>query len=100
MRIIDGKVDGIVNWLSESFDKRSVKNFSRAAGGNLILLPVLRGFSRSVKQDSEANKVSGGVSAANVASSAEENWNGKKLFTAETFFMRNLFRGAAIHSPR
>jgi hypothetical protein len=29
-------------------------------------MPVLRGFSRNVKQDSEANAVSGGVSAANV----------------------------------
>jgi hypothetical protein len=30
-------------------------------------MPVLRGFNRSVKQDSKANEVSGGVSAANVA---------------------------------
>jgi hypothetical protein len=30
-------------------------------------LPVLRGFSRNVKQDSEANEVSGGESEANVA---------------------------------
>jgi hypothetical protein len=30
-------------------------------------LPVLRGFSRSVKQDSEASNASGGVSVANVA---------------------------------
>jgi hypothetical protein len=32
-------------------------------------LPVLRGFSRSVKQDSVANAVSGGVNKANVAKS-------------------------------
>jgi hypothetical protein len=32
--------------------------------------PVLRGFSRSVKQDSEASTASGGVSAANVAPAA------------------------------
>jgi hypothetical protein len=30
-------------------------------------LPVLRGFSRSVKQDSEASSASGGVSNANVS---------------------------------
>jgi hypothetical protein len=30
-------------------------------------LPVLRGFSRNAKQDSEANAVSGGVNEANVA---------------------------------
>jgi hypothetical protein len=43
-----------------------------AAGGqgpceNTPAQPVLRGFSRNVKQDSEANAVSGGVSEANVA---------------------------------
>jgi hypothetical protein len=30
-------------------------------------LPVLRGFSRNVKQDSEASNASGGVSEANVS---------------------------------
>jgi hypothetical protein len=46
-----------------------MKNFSHAAGGNSIILPVLRGFSRSVKRDSEANNVSG----VNVASCGEDN---------------------------
>ncbi|MDR1272192.1 MAG: hypothetical protein LBK04_04290 [Clostridiales Family XIII bacterium] len=45
-----------------------MKNLSHAAGGSSIILPVLRGFSRSAKQDSEANNASGGESEANVAS--------------------------------
>jgi hypothetical protein len=32
-----------------------------------VTLPVLRGFSRNVKQDSEASNASGGVSNANVS---------------------------------
>jgi hypothetical protein len=68
-----------------------VKSFSHAAGGISINLPVLRGFSRSVKQDSETSKASGGVSAANVASCGMKLWKSKKLLLAETFFIKNLF---------
>jgi hypothetical protein len=75
--VIDGRLQRKVNLFEVGVFCAASLRYSRAApfaataasinAAPFTVLPVLRGFSRSAKQDSVGSKVTGGVSEANVA---------------------------------